>query len=206
MRAQVLAGVVASVMCVVSGCVGSGIERSVPAAITEDFIETPPAPDPDPAEQVEAKEVAYSSTSECVRGNWVVDNEAFAEFFVRQDDRVVSAVADGLATVTFDEAGYRMYFDDFDIRYTTGDPEFLLSRAGNETAEIIIESGDVLGVVARDDQITLGLFSLIGEEGDAIAMAVRDPGFFPFDGARLVCGERELEVHARGDVFVLNRL
>jgi hypothetical protein len=201
-----IAGLGLMAVVVLSGCVppGSGPVDTMPFVDSE--IETPPAPDPDPIEEAVVDEVVFGSLSECLEGNWAVDNDAFAQFFAQTDDRVTSIDVSGVATIAVEGSRFRMFFDDWDIRYDTGEPSFLLVRGGNETVDFVLGDEDQLEVVERDDQIVFEMFALLGGDGEGVAIATNDPGFLPFDGATLACTASAVSVTVDGEAFILNRL
>lgn len=188
------------------GCVMPVVPLVETAPFVDSDLETPPAPDPDPLEEAVVDEVVVDSLPECLQGNWVVDNDVFADFFARTDDRVTTIEVSGVATVLIEGSQLRMFFDEWDIRYETGDPSFLLARAGNETVDFVIRDDDVFEVVERDNQIVFGMFSLMSGDGEGVGIATTDPGYLPFDGAALACTAATLTVDVAGEPFVLNRV
>jgi hypothetical protein len=176
------------------------------APFVDSDLETPPAPDPDPLEEAVFDEVVFDSLPECLQGNWAVDNDAFADFFARTDDRVTTIEVSGVATVLIEGSQLRMFFDEWDIRYETGDPAFLIARARNENIDFLIRDGDEFEVVERDNQIVFGIFSLMSGDGEGVGITTTDPGYLPFDGAALACTAATLTVDVAGEPFVLNRV
>jgi hypothetical protein len=185
------------------GCVAPG----------DSLMETPPLPDvgietlpaPDPIEDAVGDEVVFDSLQECLEGYWVVDNDSFADFFVSTDDRVTNILMSGFASLTVEGNQFRMFFEEWDIQYETGDPSFLVVRDGNETVDFALQDA-VLEVVERDDQIVFEMFTLQPGDGEAIAIATNDPGFLPLDGATLDCTTKTLVVEVDGGMFFFTRV
>jgi hypothetical protein len=175
--------------------------------VEEPVAETAPVPEDAVEEEVVVEQVVFDSVDECLQGNWEINNEAFADFFARTDDRVVSVNVSGLATMTVDGDTYRMFFEEWSIQYDTGDPTFLISRNGSETVQFAMTPDSALDVVEQDDQVTLELFSIIeGGDGEAIAIATNDPGPLPLDASTLQCSPTTLEVFVEQESFLLDRL
>jgi len=190
----------------VSACADTSQQLVTTPPVDDTVIETPPLTDDDLDEEVMADDVVFETVEKCLQGNWEVNNEAFGQYFADNDDRVVTIDVDGLATMTIEDATYRMFFDEWDIRYDTGDPSFLISRNGNETVQFAITEGRVLEVVERDDQVIIELFSIVGGgDGDAVAISTNDPGPLPLDGASLECSGTTLQVSVEGESFVFDR-
>lgn len=209
MRGSVTTLVAAWLISAVSltGCVEPG-EQLMTTLPGDDFVvETQPVADEELEEEVVLDEVVFATVEECLQGNWEVNNEAFGAYFAQGDDRVVDIDVAGLATLTIEDDTYRMFFEDWGIRYETGDPLFLLNRNGNETVQFEVTPEGVLEVLERDDQIVLEFFSLVGDDGfELIAIATNDPGPLPIDGATLQCTANTLQVFVDGANFSFDRL
>jgi len=178
-----------------SGCIDPGAQLATTPPVEDPVIETAPLTDDDVEEEVIPEDIVFASVEECLQGNWEVNNEAFAEYFAATDDRVVEIDVGGLATMTIEEDTYRMFFTDWDIRFETGDPTFLISRTGSETVQFVVVDDSVFEVVERDDQIIIELFSIVGGgDGEAIAIATNDPGPLPLEGSTLQCTGPTLEI------------
>jgi hypothetical protein len=188
----------------------SGCEIPTPMAVSaeepEPFIETPPAPDPEPEEEVVVEEVFYASTAECMAGNWAVDNDTYGLFFQANDRRISAIEVRGSATMTIEGTQFRMFFEEWEIRYDTGEPAFLEVRNGSETVEFELGAGDVLTVVDREDETSFELFSLVGADGDLVGIASTDPGYLDLEGTSLTCTSDVLEFDGIDVPLTLKRL
>ena len=190
----------------VAGCVDPGLQFVATAPVEDPLVETAPLTDDDVEEEVIVDEVLFDSIGECLQGNWELSNEEFGAFFAHLDERVVSIDVSGLATMTIDEDIYRMFFENWSIQYDTGDPTFLISRSGSETVQFLITPDGALEVVARDDLITLELFSIVdGGDGEAIAIATSDPGPLPLAESTLQCSADTLEAFVEQESFLFDR-
>lgn len=198
--------VTAAVTLVLSGCADSGTQVVTTPPVEDPVIETPPLTDDDLEEEVVVEDLVFDSLDECLQGNWAVDNESFGEYFRQTDERVVDIDVTGLATLTVEDDTYRMFFTDWEIRFDTGEPTFLISRNGNEAVQFVINDDSVLEVVERDDQVTLDEFSIVGSgDTEAIGIASSRPGPLPLEGATFQCTGTTLEVFVELDSFLLNR-
>jgi hypothetical protein len=189
-----------------SGCVDPNSQLETTPPVEDPLVETAPLTDEEVEEDVIVEKIVYASVEECLQGNWDVNNEVFGEFFAQTDERVVAIDVSGLATMTIEDDTYRMFFEEWEIRYDTGEPIFLVSRSGNETVQFAITPDGVMEIVDRDDQVVLELFSVIGgDDGDVVAIATNDPGPLPFDGATLQCTADTLEVFVERESFLFDR-
>ena len=202
--------VVASVIALavgLSGCSGQRPQLVTTPPVEDPVVETAPLSDDDFEEEVIVEDIVYDSIEECLEGSWAIDNVAFGQFFAQSDDRIVAIDVEGVATMAIEGDTFRMFFEEWDIRYDTGDPTFLISRNGNETIQFVVTPDNVFEVVERDDQILLELFSIVGAgDGEGIAIATNDPGPLPLEGATLQCTSAALEVFVEQDSFLFVRL
>lgn len=189
-----------------AGCQDSFNETLTTPPFEGPLVETPPAPDPEPGDEAVFDEVVFDSTAQCLDGNWSANNEAYGNFFAQTDDDIIAVSVDGLATMTIDEDTFRVFFNEWDIRYDTGEPSFLITRNGNETVQFFLTDEDVLEVVERENAISLQMFSLIGGDGEALEMATDEADSLPMDGATVVCAASALEVYVDGQPFIFDRL
>ena len=190
----------------VSGCIDPQMQLATTPPAEDPVIETAPLSDDEVEEDVDFEEIVFGSVEECLQGNWEVDNDAFGQFFAQTDDRVAAIDVDGLATMTIENGTYRMFFDEWDIRYDTGEPTFLITRNGNETVQFVVNQDGVMEVVERDDQINIELFSIVGDgDGEAIAISINDPGPLPLEGATLQCTGETLEAFVDLESFLFVR-
>jgi hypothetical protein len=190
---------------VLSGCAAptNGFVETLPAP--DPGIETPPAPDPEPsAEGVD--DVVFESTQECLVGNWVVNNDTYAVYFSGNQEELSEVSVEGLATFTVDEEKYRMFFDDWEIRYTDASKKRVEVRNGSETVDYDLVAIDTIIVVEREDEIDRGLFSLDAEDGDPVALASDEVGYLPLDEAVLRCSATTLDVVTEFGTFSFGRL
>ena len=201
-------GLCVTVMMVGAGLSGCDVPTPMapPAEEPEIIVETPPAPDPDPEEEAVVQEVFYATTSECMAGNWVVDNDIYGLFFQANDQRVSAIEVRGMATMTVEGSQFRMFFEEWEIRYDTGEPAFLEVRNGSETVDFQLDSANVVSVTEREDETSYELFSLIGEAGDLVAIASTDPGYLDIEGATVTCTGDLLEFTGLEVPMTLNRL
>jgi hypothetical protein len=199
---------VAAALVVVSSLAGCDIPTpmAVEPAEPEPIIETPPAPDPEPEEEVVVEEVSYASTLECMAGNWQVDNDTYGLFYQANDRRVSAIEVRGVATMTIEGTQFRMFFEEWEIRYDTGEPSFLEVRNGNETVDFALSAEDVFELVDREDETIFELFSLVGEGGDLVAIASTDPGFLEVDASTVTCNSTVLEFSGLDVPLTLKRL
>ena len=204
------ARVVASVIALavgLSGCSGQGPQLVTTPPVEDPVVETAPLSDDDFEEEVIVEDIVYDSLEECLQGSWAIDNVAFGQFFAQSDDRIVAIDVEGVASMAIEGDTFRMFFEEWDIRYDTGDPTFLISRNGNETVQFAITPDNVVEVVERDDQILLELFSIVGAgDGEGIAIATNDPGALPIEGSTLQCTSASLEVFVEQNSFLFVRL
>ena len=199
-------GIAAAISLALTGCVNPNSQLMTTPPVDDTIIETTPLADDEVEEEVLVEEVLFDSIEECLQGNWEINNDQFGAFFAQTDDRVVSIDVSGLATMIIDDDTYRMFFENWGIQYDTGDPTFLISRAGSETVQFVITEDGALQVVERDDQIALEFFSIItGGDGEAIAIATSDPGPLPLEGSTLQCTGSTLEVFIEQESFVFDR-
>lgn len=204
MNGLVAVGIAAVVGLV--GCVDPNTQLAATPPVDEFVVETAPLTDDEVEEEVILEDIVFASTEECLQGNWEVNNDAFGHFFARTDERVVTINVSGLATMVIEDDSYRMFFDSWSVQYDTGDPTFLISRDGSDTAQFVIGPDGVMEFVEQDDQVVLELFSIIGGgDGEAIAIATSDPGPLPLDGATLQCTGPSLEVFVDQESFLFDR-
>jgi hypothetical protein len=189
-----------------TGCIDPNSQFAATPPVDDFVVETEPLADDAVEEEVSVDEIVYASVEECLQGNWEVNNEAFGEFFAQTDERVVSIDVSGLATMAIEGDTYRMFFENWSIQYDTGDPTFLLARAGSETVQFSITPDASIEFVEQDDQIVLEFFSIVGGgDGEAIAIATSDPGPLPLDGSTLQCTHSSLEVFVEQESFFFDR-
>ena len=200
-------GIVAlvGVSLVVTGCVApaNGFVETLPAP--DPGIETPPAPDPEPSAD-DVDEVVFDSTQECFVGNWALDNDAYALFFAGFQEELSLVSVNGLATLTVDGETYRMFFDDWEIRYTDAGKQRVEVRNGRETVDYDLAAIDTIIIVEREDEVDRGLFSLDGEDGDPVALASDEAGYLPLDDAVLRCTATTLDAVTEFGTFSFGRL
>ncbi len=189
----------------VTGCVApsDGFVETLPAP--DPGIETPPAPDPEPTAE-EGDEVVFDSTQECLEGNWMLDNDKYAAFYVGYREGVSFVSASGLATFTVDDEKYRMFFDDWEIRYTDAGDQRIEVRNGSETVIYDLVPIDTIVVAEREEEIDLGVFSLVGGDGDPVALASSEQAFLPLDDAFLRCTASTLDAVTDFGTFSFGRL
>jgi hypothetical protein len=207
-RVRVVGAVAVAVVVALglSGCIDPNSQFATTPPVDDFVVETEPLPDDAVEEEVIVEDIVYANVEECLQGNWEINNEAFGEFFARTDERVVSITVSGLATMAIEGDSYRMFFEEWSIQYDTGDPTFLLARAGNETVQFSITPDGAMEFLEQDDQIVLEFFSIVdGGDGEAIAIATSEPGPLPLDGSTLQCTGASLEVFVEQESFFFDR-
>ena len=197
--------VTALVAVAVSGCVDPNSQLATTPPVDDFVVETEPLSDDEVEEDVFFEDIVFDSVEECLQGNWEVNNDAFGHFFARTDERVVTIDVSGLAAMVIEDDTYRMFFDSWSIQYDTGDPTFLITRDGNDTAQFVVTEDGAMEFVDQDDQVILELFSIVGGDGGAIAIATNDPGPLPLEGSTLQCTGPTLEVFVEQESFLFDR-